>query len=83
MEFESWTHHEPASFPPRRGQIKINIFRSFIKSAASIAGGKKQCHPAELAGWRSGSGNSFSSSSPPPTPPATPTGYFSDDDDNR
>ncbi|KAK4719919.1 hypothetical protein R3W88_018257 [Solanum pinnatisectum] len=51
-------------FPPRRGQIKMNILKSMVKSAVG------------LASMRSQSGRGGSGSLTPST--ATPSGYDSD-----
>ncbi|XVE59148.1 hypothetical protein DITRI_Ditri05aG0022400 [Diplodiscus trichospermus] len=59
------------TLPPRRGQVKIRIIKSLVKSVASMASMAK-----ERSGKRKESGPDLSSSSTTAAP--TPTGYSSE-----
>ncbi|KAK6234738.1 hypothetical protein QQP08_027389 [Theobroma cacao] len=73
MEFNasSNTKKQKQTLPPRRGQVKIRIFKSFLKSVSSIALMAKA-----MPRKREESGPDLSSNSTPAAP--TPTSYNSD-----
>ncbi|OIV99354.1 hypothetical protein TanjilG_17164 [Lupinus angustifolius] len=58
----STPHKEKANLPPKRGQIKAQIFSSFVKFVTS-KGGKV----TENIGNNNSGGSAFSSSTPPPS----------------
>lgn len=61
------TQKHTKSLPPRRGQIKIRIFRTVVKSAAAFSS------RAAAAG-----GDAASLTTSPSSSPSTPSGYNSD-----
>ncbi|KAG5602902.1 hypothetical protein H5410_034272 [Solanum commersonii] len=66
MEKSAIKSNQNLCFPRRRGQIKMKILKSMVKSAVGLASMRSQ----------SGRGGSWSGSSTPST--ATPSGYDSD-----
>jgi hypothetical protein len=59
---------------PRRGQVKIKIFKGLFKSLASMLGGFGRKPAAEDGGFQS---------SNPQTPAETPSGYCSNAQSDR
>uniref|UniRef100_M1A8B8 Uncharacterized protein n=1 Tax=Solanum tuberosum TaxID=4113 RepID=M1A8B8_SOLTU len=70
MEKSATKSNQNLCFPRRRGQIKMKILKSMVKSAVGLASMRSQS-------GRSGSGSGSGSGSSTPST-ATPSGYDSD-----